>query len=373
MARSFFDRIRSRKAAAVGGVAAISVVILAAGAWWFYRHAPRPSVVLATPALALETLQTMHPRSLYYNAAARPWLSARQSGFLQPDDRNDESSRAREFRQATQNPKLFRQLDRALRFDTLLLVGDPSQYRALLEHLLETKDWTLSYVDHTSLIFQRETEHAWQPEELEPVRQRFSAPHEEAVFLAQVATKLIALSRMVPAEELLARAEKLDAHIPEIWHARAIASMNRGDFVQARVHVDRALALEPGSLAALGTKAQILYSTKQIAEALTLSAQLIAARPEDPALLFYHAKIAHDAHAFREEIAALEKLVAVAEREGQPASGYRIYLAQAYAADGQAEPSIAQFKRALADSDLSGEQRRFAEETLAQIKRRSGL
>jgi tetratricopeptide (TPR) repeat protein len=373
MARTFFERIESCKAAVVCAVAAVFLAILAMSAVWFHRQAHRPSVALATPAFALETLQTIHPRSLYYSAAARPWLSARESEFLQPDDRSADSAQSREFRQATQNPKLFRQLDRALRFDTLLLVGDPSQYRPLLEHLLETKDWTLSYVDHTSLIFKREAEHAWQPEELELVRQRFSAPHEEAVFLAQVATKLIALRRVVAAEKLLAQAEKLDARIPDIWHARAIACMNRGDFVEARVQVDRALALEPGSLAALGTKAQILYSTKQIGEALTLSAQLIAARPGDPALLFYHAKIAHDAHAFREEIAALEKLVAVAEREGQPASGYRIYLAQAYASDGQAEPSIAQFKRALADSDLSGEQRRFAEETLAQIKRRSGL
>jgi predicted Zn-dependent protease len=176
-----------------------------------------------------------------------------------------------------------------------------------------------------------------------------------------------------PAEQLLADAEKRDPRVSEIWHARAVARMHQGDFVQARAFVERALTLEPSSLAALGTKTQILYSTKKIPEALALSAKLIAARPEDPALLFYHAKIAHDAHAFREEIAVLEKLVAVAEHEGQPASGYRIYLAQAYAADGQAEPSIAQFTRALADANLSSDQRRFAEETLAQIKKRSGL
>ena len=47
--------------------------------------------------------------------------------------------------------------------------------------------------------------------------------------------------------------------------------MNRGNFEQARANVERALELDPRSLAALGTKTQILYSTKKIAEALMLS------------------------------------------------------------------------------------------------------
>jgi tetratricopeptide (TPR) repeat protein len=260
-----------------------------------------------------------------------------------------------------------------LRFDALLLSGDPTQYRPLLEHLIETRDWTLQYLDHTSLIFERSGEHHWEPHELNAVRQHFVRPREEAMFLALAATKMIAVRLFTPAEQLLVEAEKRDARVAEIWHARALARMSQGDFGQALAYADRALALDPDSLAALGTKTQILYSTKKIPEALALSGKLIAARPDDPALLFYHAKIAHDAHAFRDEIAALEKLVTVAEREGQPASGYRIYLAQAYAADGQAQPSIAQFTRVLADSNLSGEQRRFAEETLAQIKKRSGL
>ena len=57
--------------------------------------------------------------------------------------------------QAVENPKLFRQLDRQYRFDALLLIGDPSQYRQLLEHLLEANDWTLTYLDHAALIYKR--------------------------------------------------------------------------------------------------------------------------------------------------------------------------------------------------------------------------
>ena len=354
----------------IGAAAMGALAILGGGAWWIQRANPPRSAQLSTPILALGALQA---QSLYYNGPARPWLAKHRPDLLQHDDARDGSPRARSFAQATQNSKLFRQLDRALRFDTLLLVGDPTQYRPLLEHLLETRDWTLSYLDHTSLIYRRAPARAWEPADLATLRQQFHTPREQALFLAQAATKMIAL-RMIPAADgLLAEAEKIDARIPDLWHARAVARMHEGNFPDALLHVDRALALDPRSLPALGTKTQILYSTKKISEAFALSARLIDARPEDPALLFYHAKIAHDAHAFRDEIATLEKLVAVAEREGQSTSAYRIYLAQAYAADGQAEPSIAQFNRVLADSDLSGEQRRFAEETVAQIKQRAGL
>jgi predicted Zn-dependent protease len=371
MLRPFFQSMRTSKMLRILGAALACAILAAAGFGWNRARQNRPSPELATPILAI---QKLHARSLYYNAPARPWLALHHAGLLQKDDTDAESLRARAFAQATQNPKLFRQLDRELRFDALLLSGDPTQYRPLLEHLLETKDWTLEYLDHTSLIYERGGDHRWAPQEIEAVRRHFTArPREEATFLALAATKMIALRMFAPAEQLLADAEKRDPRVSEIWHARAVARMHQGDFVQARAFVERALTLEPSSLAALGTKTQILYSTKKIPEALALSAKLIAARPEDPALLFYHAKIAHDAHAFREEIAVLEKLVAVAEHEGQPASGYRIYLAQAYAADGQAEPSIAQFTRALADANLSSDQRRFAEETLAQIKKRSGL
>ena len=88
---------------------------------------------------------------------------------------------------------------------------------------------------------------------------------------------------------------------------------------------------------------------------------MVAAQPNDPGLLFYHAKICHQARSFSAEIQTLQRLIERAESEGQPATGYRMYLAQAYAADGQAKPSIEEFKRVLADPAISREQRRFAE------------
>ena len=69
----------------------------------------------------------------------------------------------------------------------------------------------------------------------------------------------------------------------------------------------------------------------------------------------------------------MRTLIQVAEKAGRPASGYRVYLGQALAAQGAAPPAIDELNRALADPQLPTEQRKFASELLGQIKSRSGL
>jgi len=363
-----YELIRRRPLVFAAGVITVSLAIT--GTWWALSRRPPPNPALVSPILAV---QAVSARSLYFNAAARPWLMAHRPELLTPDDRDGSSSRTREFLQAVQNPKLFRQIDRRYRFDTLLLVGDPSQFKPLLEHLLDTKDWTLTYLDHTSLIFKRDAASAWQPTRLTETRQHFSSGREQASFLAHAAMKLLAIRRSAEARAALDEAAKLDTGLPEVWNGLANYHMLRGEWGPALDHVNRALAADKAFVPALASKAQILYSTKKFGEAFELSKRLIGERPDDPALLFYHAKIAHEARAFRAEIETLERLILLAEATGWPASGYRIYLAQAFATVGEAQPAIDEFRRVLADPEISKEQRAFAAETLAQIRGRSGL
>ncbi len=348
------------------------VTALAVSAWAFVfwkKQTPKVSAELATPMLAIDALAG---QTIYYNGATRPWLLSRRPELLSAEEKDDGSERTRALAQAVQSPPLFRQLDRRLRFDTLVLVGDPSEYRPLLDHLLEAKDWTLTYLDHTSLVFKRGTVRAWQPGDLAAIRKHFGK-QEEPIFLAQAATKILALRKSPEAKRLLDEAQALDAKAPDVWSALAVYRMNRGEWSQALTNVDRALALDPDFLPAIASKTQILFATRKFDDALTLSNRLLAAHPDDPRLLFYHAKIAHERHAYGEEIDALEKLIALAEEGRRPTSGYRIYLGQAYAARSEAQPAIAEFSLALADPDLSKEQRKFAEDLLAQIKSRAGL
>ena len=351
----------------------VAAALFAVLAFWFLRpHFRSANPLLETPALALEGLQA---KALYFNGAARPWLLARRPDLLAPEDRDDRSERTRAFAQAVLVPRSFRQLDRQYRFDALLFIGDPSQYRPLLDHLAETKDWSLSYVDHFGMVFRRGGARAWKMEDLQPVRARFAgAPaHDRAVFLAQTAVKLVAVREFDAGKRLLDESVQLDSRLPDAWNGLAIYHMHRGEYREAFTTADRALALDKTHLPALATKTQLLFATKHFSEAYELSKQLIERLPDDPNLLFYHAKTAHEAHAYKAEIEALERLIARAEADARPVSGYQIYLAQAYASASDAPHAIEAFMGALNDPDLPREQRDFARENIERIKQRTGL
>jgi tetratricopeptide (TPR) repeat protein len=329
----------------------------------FWMHPSNPQ--LTTPVVALETLRST---SLYFNGPAFPWLAGNRSDLLIAEDKIPESSRIRRMVQATQNPKLFRQLDREYRFDTLLFIGDPSQSRALLDHLLDTKDFLPVYLDHTSIVFKRDAARSWEPADFAPVRQRFAKPDELAGCLAQAAVKMTALRMFDHAKSALDEAAKLDPQLPDVWSGYANFYLIQGEWKSALENADRALELNKRYLPALGAKSQILYSTKRYTEAWSLSKRIIELAPDEPTLLFYHAKIAHEAQAFDSEVEALQKLISLAEHENRPESTYRIYLAQAYAKQGEAEPALKQLSLALLDRELPEELQKHAEKMQEHIE-----
>ena len=89
-------------------------------------------------------------------------------------------------------------------------------------------------------------------------------------------------------------------------------------------------------------------------------------------MLFLHARIAHQAHAYQSEIGVLKTLIELARKEGAPVTGYRIYLAQAYASSGEANPSLEQFNMALTDESISVDQRAYITDSIARIRNRVG-
>jgi tetratricopeptide (TPR) repeat protein len=346
-----------------------AIVFLAA--WLLPRWLQKDDPLVTTPRLALEALTA---NSLYFNAAARPWLLAQRPDLLTPEDRDERSDRTRAFVQAVANPKLFRQLDRRHRFDTLLLVGDPSQYRTLLDKLLEEKDFTLTYADHTSLVFRRDGV-PWTKDALAPLRSKFAASskRDRATVLALTGSKLVAARRSEEGRALLEEARALDPSVPEAWSGLALDQMNRGNWAEAITDADRALDIDKQHLGALSIKTQCFVATKRFNEAYALSKQLVERLPDDPNILFKHAQIAHEAHAYKAEIEALEKLIARAEAEERETTGYRMYLAQAHMAASNGAKAIENFERVLADPALPQDQRDFARDSVQRIKSRTGL
>jgi Tfp pilus assembly protein PilF len=322
---------------------------------------------LSTPELALAQVLA---RPVFYNAPARPWLLTKRPELLEEDDRANDSQRTLGYVQAVQNPKQFRQLDRQQRFATVLVVGDPSQYRPILDHLLDTRDWKLAYLDHTALVFRREVAAAWQPKQLDELRARLAGASAKtrSRALAQLGTKLVAVRELPAAKSIIEEAEKADAGEAEVWSAQSNYRLALGDWKAAIASAEKALALEPESPSALGCMAQALYASKRFEEAFAVSARLLAKLPDEPGVLFYHARIAHEAKRGEDEVAALKKLIALAEKAQRPVSGYRIYLAQAYAGANERDRSIEEFDAALRDPDLPEEQRKYANESVMKLR-----
>ncbi|MEQ1862964.1 MAG: tetratricopeptide repeat protein, partial [Chthoniobacteraceae bacterium] len=333
------------------------------GGWvgWKWMHRPwrpmNPAVV--EPRLALAAVRGP---VIFGNPAALAWLEREKPALLPP-----EPQRAR-LAQATQDPRLFRVLDRELRFAEVWLLGEPAGFKPLVDHLIETKDFTLAHVDHTSLVFRREGG-GWSEAELAAAMRAFADPRERAYAQALAASKLIAVRQAEPALKLLQAAEADGPDVPEVWSGWSTYKMSKGLWAEAFVAAEKALAIDPEFLPAIACRAQCYYATKRFPAALLEAGRMLAAQPDDPAMLFYHAKLAHEARAYQAEVGSLSRLIGFAEKAGANVSGYRVYLAQAYASANDADNAMDQVTLAMLDPELPREQRQFADELLQQLKR----
>jgi tetratricopeptide (TPR) repeat protein len=348
------------------GMVVLAVIAAIGLGWQWWTRPWRPSSISALePKLALAALRG--PKTFFFGGA-RTWLAKEKPQLIPEAARDAGSTFSRGLNQAVQDPKLFREIDRQSRFDEVWLLGDPSSYKPLVEHFLETKDFTLSYVDHTSLVFRRGGE-PWSQAQIDSLGAQFSDPRERAYVQALAAAKLAIVRQPEPALKLLEEAENASARVPEVWTGWSTYRMVKGQWDKALEAAEKALQLDGEFLPGIACRAQCYYGTKQFTAAWKDAERLVAAHPDDPAMLFYHAKLAHEANAFQSEIGSLTRLIALAEQAGANVSGYRIYLAQAYAATNDADNAMDQVTLALLDTTLPREQRKFADELLAQIQR----
>lgn len=294
--------------------------------------------------------------------------------LLASGDKEEHSQRAIDFARALQDPRVFRQLDRRERFDTLLLAGEVNQFRPLLEHVLDTQDFSLVYLDHTSFVFRRAPVRKWVPEDFEAVRQRFAGrpAREDAEFLAQAAGRLLAVSQPALAKNCLDEALAKDKKSAAAWTQSGYYSERMRQWDQALTDADTALEIQEDYAPAMVLRAQALFATKRYDTAYSVTEKLIDMTPRDPQILFLHARIAHQARAFQSEVAALKTLIELAQKAGQPAGGYRIYLAQAYASSRQTQSSLEEFEKLSSDDTLTVEQREYVLDSIHRIRTSEG-
>ena len=332
------------------------------------REEPDPVPLSTQPAL--ERLEVLHVRKVYFTGAVFQTLKQSPPPWLPEEDRVETSTRVRALAQAAQSPKLFRQLDRQERFDALLLCGDPIQYKPLLEHLIQSGDWVLDWVDPVSLVYVRGTQETITMERIREVARRWEASprRRQAGAWSAMADRLVAAHRKDAAAELLKMAREADPRGVAVAVAEGNYRLARGEWAKAVQMAEEALRSDSGNRPARSVKAQGLYYLRRFNQAYEISRGLLLEAPDDPVMMFNHAKIAHEVRALEEEVDLLRRLIAVAEREERSTSWYRVFLGQALATTGKGPESLQEFRQALQDPDLPKEQRAFAEEAVRRVE-----
>ncbi|MEI6871739.1 MAG: hypothetical protein WCL08_05600, partial [Verrucomicrobiota bacterium] len=262
-------------------------------------------------------MEKSRAKSVYFNAAAFSDALKAPPAWLQPDDRVAGSEHVRSLAQAALSPKLFRQLDRQERFEALLLSGDPVQFRALSEHLHKTQDWALEWVDAWCSVYRRQSDGGLLKEAVLDSAKRWNhaSPKVRAAALAAMSERLVAASKLDAAWEVLQLARSTEDKNAAVCTAEGAYRLARGEWTHAVAAADQALKAGGRDRAARSVKAQGLYFSKRYEEAYQLSRELLAEAPEDPVMLFTHAKISHEVRALEEETKILKKLIGSAERE----------------------------------------------------------
>lgn len=316
---------------------------------------------LAGEQLAIAHLKDVH--YLFFSPGSHADLLAARPDLVSAADEHS-------FAQGVQLPPVFRALDHQRQFDAVLLSGDPTTYKPLLKAFADDKDFVLTWLDNANLIFRRPGAQHWTEADLNVTAAQFRGEN-QARFLAGAATRLIAIGQLQMARRALDTAQPNASSIPDYWTALALYDGEIAHWPDALSSLDRALALDPGFTPALTTKAQILFGARRFDEALDISDQVVAQHPDDPSMLFFHATLAHQAHSYDREIAALKHLIDLADAQGQSTTGYRIYLGQAYAETGEGMLSLIQFQTAVNAPDISPAQRDFALDCIAKIHKKA--
>jgi hypothetical protein len=273
---------------------------------------------------------------------------------------------------AVQKPSLWRKLDRSQRFDAVLLAGQVSEFLPLLNHLTESPDFRLVYVDNWGVIFTRGLPAPYVAPKIDSIG-KFKDAGQSGIYLSQMALMLDAAGATAASQDYMAAALKAAPREPSVQTRAAALALARKHYPEALQFASRALELKPYDLAALEVTARTLAAAGSADAAWKVARELKNRAPSDDMnVLFLHARMASAAHAYTDEQESLEKLISLAEKNHLPATDYRVYLGQSYAHSGLARPALKQLELALKDPNISEQQRLDLTTAAATVRARAG-
>jgi len=268
---------------------------------------------------------------------------------------------------ALSTPPSFLKLHRMRHF-AAVVIGSGEQNSPLLNHLLSSPLWVLSGIGPWGWVFKPTgSTRNWEMPDKASWEKEWPHSSDRSLTLIRTAANLAAIHRDKEAEELLVMAEALRVHPSLLLSTRASMAASGGRWEESATLAGKALKLDKANTAASMILIRSLVETGRPDEALTHSRDLLRKQPEDPGILLLAARTANAAGSSDEEIAALERLVAVSGRNHQPVAVSISYLGQAYAKSGRRGDALRCFESALADPSLDDQEKRVIRDIMDHL------
>ncbi len=244
------------------------------------------------------------------------------------------------------DPRAWREQLRKSDWQTVILTGPNTEFRPLLNHLLDSPDWHIAAVTNQGYVFLRSAGAV--PHEFDPGKFRLGSDRETAVYLAALADRYEALRQTRDARDCITRALKLAGNDATVLSYAAAIEAGHKRWADSLGYADRALSADPRSSYAMLLKTLALLETGRPDKAEPLARQLMERAPNDTYTLFLYARVCRELRDSRTEAETLQKLIALSLRLGLPVPpNYYVYLGQAYVLMGDAPQAAAAYHKAL--------------------------
>jgi predicted Zn-dependent protease len=273
---------------------------------------------------------------------------------------------ARSIRELAASPVRWREEDRNTPFQSILLSVPLEDSRPLVEMLNSSPEWHLAKIDNQGLLYRRGKE----PEDTSSGDPMFSNERDTALHDAQTAMVMLFLGKNKDARESMSKARQTAPRDPLVLTQSATLAAALKQWPTTKKEAELALKEDPSSTQARYLLALALLETGNISGAAGESATLSAKASNTPSVLWLQARISREANDPTTEIAALEKLLALAQKQKEEPTIIHIHLAQAWAKRGFATQALENYNAAL-HGNLTPAQRKELENAKGTIQDRA--
>ncbi len=253
-------------------------------------------------------------------------------------------------------------------FSGIVFAGGDVRPSPFLEMIRSMPGWSLAVADNQGLLFVRE-QTAPEFASLDSAKHKFATPEHQALYLSQAAMVQQAIGLPEKARQLLGGALEVSETNQVLVHAAQFAA-SEGRWADVLETAGSVLKKNPRSIQARYLEALALFESGAISKAAEKSNALAGSRPDDSAILGLQARVAARNNDPATEISALEKLLALAKRRGQPTGNFHALLGQAWARRGFPDQALANYQAAL-DTNPPEDVRQQIEESMKVIRERT--